>query len=140
MQNVSAYQQKEISAISIIAILITCCFIIGLTGCTRGNYTIIMGSVSFSDQKAVGSYSSFNGYKERIITLEEGEKLSVSAEVKTESGSLEISLLDNDKNVLLSFTGSGEKTFTIPETGSYRIRAAGNKHAGSFILNWDIMS
>ena len=114
-----------------------CIMLIFAVSCTYGNYSISMGDVDFKDNKVTGSYENFNGYQTKTVKLEKG-RMQFDTTIETMGGSLTVQLLDKDNNSLLSITETGAKQISIPEEGSYKIKVQGEKHKGSFEVQWNI--
>ncbi|MGM0431221.1 MAG: hypothetical protein ACQEQU_00745 [Spirochaetota bacterium] len=113
-------------------------FIAMVTACTQGSYSIINGTVDFAQDSASGSYSKFNGYKERLLTLEEGAALTVSFSAETQAGDIQVELLGTDKQTLSVLEAGDKEQVTIPAEGKYRVRVTADDHAGAFALSWEI--
>jgi hypothetical protein len=104
-----------------------------------GDYTTT-GSISSNlGSQMKSSYQRFEGSKFRTIGLVQGSVLHLEAEIETDDGSLELSFIDPEGQVIYSVTNPDEmvvKDFEIGTTGEYRIQVAGD-HKGSFELDWE---
>jgi len=107
-------------------------------GCTQGSYHIRSGEVEFSPGYASGAYTSFHGYKERLVRAVAGEVYTISNLVQTDARELHTLLLDPDRAVSGEFAGTGEMVLQILQTGRYRIRVSAQEHKGSFALSWSV--
>ncbi len=114
-------------------ILIVLLFLITIfTSCTYGSYSIKVGDVEMGNHEISGSYSSFNGFKQRTYDFEEGDSFNFNTIIETESGELKVLLIDEDDNVIHEISNTGNSSFEIKETGEYSIRVEGVEHKGSF--------
>jgi outer membrane lipoprotein-sorting protein len=119
--------------------LILCLMGAVLVSCTQGSYRISNGSVDFSRESASGAYAKFDGYKERIVSLEEGETLTLNFSAETQSGRIHAIVLDSDKQELFVLNESGTMSYDVGEEGRYRIRVSADDHKGAFALSWNIL-
>jgi len=114
-------------------ILILLLFLITIfTSCTYGSYSIGVGDVEMGKNEITGSYSSFNGFKQRSYNFEKGSSLNFNSVIETESGELKVLLLDEGDNKIHEISSTGNSNIKIKETGDYTIRVEGIEHKGSF--------
>lgn len=119
---------KEKNIILILFVVLT----IFITGCTYGSYSIKIGSIDMEKDEISGSYSNFNGFKERKYDFSESSPVSFNANIETESGQLKISILDENENIIHEIDKSGVSSIEIKEPYKYTIRVEGIDHKGSF--------
>ncbi|GEM_PF-887432 len=118
----------------------SCCIIVFLlaaalsTGCNGGSYAIKSGSINIYNDLMDGEYKSFSGYFYKELELEKGEIIRFCLEEKTSCGDLSFGLEDEDGNRIAEIKDGF--ILEVPETGSYRIFAQGEKHGGEFCLGW----
>ncbi|MDW7668547.1 MAG: hypothetical protein SCJ93_06965 [Bacillota bacterium] len=79
-----------------------------------------------------GSYSKFNGFKEKKYDFKEGDSLNFDTVIESESGELKVLLIDEDDNVIHEISNTGNSSFEIKETGEYSIRVEGVEHKCNF--------
>lgn len=103
-----------------------------VTGCTYGSYSIKIGSVDMEKDEINGSYSEFNGFKERKYDFSESSSVSFNTNIKTESGQLKILILDENENIIHEIDKSGVSSIEIKEPYEYTIRVEGIDHKGNF--------
>lgn len=120
-------------------LFLTLIVLIILAACSSSNVKI--GFVG-TDQDGLIDYQfvSFSGHEKQAIVLEEGDNLVINYEIDIEKGSLEITLLDIDKNPIKTiFTDeciSDRIEFNCEESGRYILDVKGNKAKGSFKITW----
>ncbi len=117
-------------------ILLFILVILFLNGCTTGSFTMTNGNISFNDQEISGSYHYFKGYKQKSYQFNEGDTLKFANEISTESGSLQITVKDNDDEIIHEIKDNGNSEVQIIESGKHRIRIGATDHEGSFHLSW----
>lgn len=104
--------------------------------CTGGSYTMTVGSLNGNGKHIEGKYNSFNGKYFSKVKLEEGDIVEYQTSITTDDGSMELVLLDKNKNVLLNLEPTG--SIEITEDGYYYFTALGDHHKGSFEVEWSI--
>ncbi len=110
-----------------------------LVGNEGGQYTTIGSISSNMGSQMKSSYQHFEGTKYRSIFLVQGANFHLEAEIKTEEGSLTLSVLDPEGIVLYSISDPQEPIvldLEIPVTGEYRLELAGD-HKGGYVLDWE---
>jgi hypothetical protein len=118
--------------LSILILLI----LFGLSGCS-GEYTL--GSIeNNTSTKMSMTYHYFRGEKEKKLTVDEGEPLVVSVDIKTESGTLDAYIINEDDEYIYEGHDIPTSSFTVDlaEAGKYRIRVEAAKHKGSYSFTW----
>lgn len=118
-------------------ILLVLAMMAGLTGCISN---LSIGSVeNDSEHKMSASYMLYSGTKERELTVEDGETVVVTVDVKTDKGSLDAYIYNEDEEY--SYEGhdiqTSEFTVTLTEPGDYTVKVEADKHKGSFSFSWD---
>lgn len=109
-----------------------------LVGNEGGQYTTIGSISSNMGSQMKSSYQHFEGTKYRSIFLVQGATFHLEAEIKTEEGSLTLSVLDPEGIVLYSISNPQEQVvldLEIPVTGEYRLQLSGD-HKGGYVLDW----
>ncbi|MDS0527623.1 hypothetical protein NNC19_18190 [Clostridium sp. SHJSY1] len=123
--------------LSLILTLLVCMY---FTGCSGGSYVTKLSWENSRKSYMKMLYSSFSGNKYTELKLQSGDILELNIDVKTESGSLEVSVTDEDNNKIYS-TENPEKTIeekiNISKDGKYKIKVEG-EHKGSFKVSWNI--
>ncbi len=118
----------------------SCCIIVILlaavlfTGCNGGSYAIRSGSINIYNDFMDGEYESFSGHFYKELKLEKGEIIRFCLDEKTSCGNLSFGL-ENDEGKRIAEIEDGF-IWQVPEAGSYRIFAKGEKHGGEFCLSW----
>ncbi len=118
----------------------SCCMIVIifaavlLTGCNGGSYAIRSGSINIYNDFMDGEYKSFSGHFYKELELEKGEIIRFCLDEKTSCGNLSFGLEDGEGKRIAEIENGF--IFEVPEAGSYRIFAQGEKHGGEFCLSW----
>jgi len=118
----------------------SCCMIVIFlaavlfTGCNGGSYAIRSGSINIYNDFMDGEYKSFSGYFYKELELEKGEIVRFCLDEKTSCGNLSFGLEDGEGNRIAEIKDGF--ILEVPESGSYRIFAQGEKHEGEFCLSW----
>ena len=112
-------------------------FITIFSGCTYGSHSIRSGSIDMSSSEISGSYSKFNGFKQKKFDFIKGDKVNFNTEIKTESGNLSITVLDENDSIIHEIDESGQTTVNIEKNGNYYVRVDGQKHKGNFSIKLD---
>jgi hypothetical protein len=102
------------------------------TSCTYGSYSIISGSIDMGKDEISGSYSKFNGYKQKKYDFNKGDEIVLNTEIKTESGDLSILIIDENDDIIHEIKESGQNSLPIGDSGEYNIRVSGQDHKGEF--------
>ena len=111
-----------------------------LIGNEGGEYTIENSISSNMGSQMKQSYESFEGTKYRTIAILQGTVFHLKASIKTESGTLNLSMIDPHGLVLYSESNPEEAIdvdIPISVTGEYRLQVEG-KHKGSYALDWNV--
>lgn len=112
-----------------------------LLSCTYGSYVTIKAFRNVSADSVYMRYEKFSGYLYRKVRLSAGETLSLDVKINTDSGSLDINLLDEEEHNLVAYatqnTLNEHFEYTAESKGVYRIRVKGD-HSGSFEIKWSI--
>lgn len=80
------------------------------------------------------SYAYHNGYRQRTIRVEEGTVLH--GDIISNEGSMGISITDAQGKVLWEEDSVQTSSFKITLPGTVTVTITGEKHKGSFALNW----
>jgi hypothetical protein len=100
-----------------------------------------VGSVSSNvGSQMKQSYESFEGTKYRTIAIVKGTEFHLKAQIETETGSLTLSFIDPNGEVVYSVSNPEEVLevkIPIVISGEYRLQVEG-EHKGSYNLNWDV--
>ena len=79
---------------------------------------------------------NFIGTEKHTVTLTADSTISFN--VNTKSGTLDISVVNELGIIIASGTGvTGEMSFGIRENGEYTITISGNSHSGNFTVSWE---
>lgn len=123
--------KKKVSLI--IVLMIT---LVLLTSCTGGSYVITIGKIKGNSKSLTGSYNSFSGKYYSRVKLEAGDIIEYKASCNTDSGSLQLVLLDKDNNVIANLLEAQD--VEINNTGYYYFTALGEDHKGDFSVQWKV--
>lgn len=108
--------------------------LIGLGGCSY-EFGYIGNN---STHEMSGSYYKFNGDKDKEITVEEGETLDILVDIVTKEGTLDVSIMDENKEY--SYEGHDLQTtsftVTLSDPGKYTLKLEAKEHQGSFSFTW----
>jgi hypothetical protein len=112
-----------------------------LTACS-GFSSTRMGWVCINPDNGLDcSYSLFTGQEMDTVKLDEGEFITLSYEVKVESGAIQILVLDPSDQTIwqvdLTQNISDEIKIQASESGIFRIVVNGDETEGSFRLTWE---
>lgn len=105
-----------------------------LIGCNGGSYAIRSGSINIYNDFMDGEYKSFSGYFYKELELGKGEIIRFCLDEKTSCGNLSFGLEDGKGSRIAEI--ENRSILQVPEAGSYRIFAQGEKHEGEFCLSW----
>ena len=111
--------------------------ILGLCGCSKSQLTI--GSMETNTMnKTSMSYLLFTGSKEKKLTVNENEPLTVSVDIETEEGSLDVSIYNEAGEYSYEGHDIETSTFTVTlsEAGKYTIKVEADEHKGSYSFTW----
>lgn len=111
-----------------------------LIGNEGGEYTVVGSISSNMGSQMKQSYESFEGTKYRTIAIVKGAEFHLKAQIETETGSLTLSFIDPNGEVLYSVSNPEEVLevkIPIFISGEYRLQVEG-EHKGSYNLNWDV--
>lgn len=106
------------------------------TSCTGGSYTMTVGSLNGNSKHIEGKYNSFNGKYYSRVKLSEGDTVEYTASCSTNSGIIDLLLLDKKKNVVADLQATN--SVDIVEDGYYYFTAIADHHSGSFKAEWSI--
>lgn len=109
-----------------------------LVGNEGGQYTTVGSISSNMGSQMKSSYQHFEGTKYRSLFLVQGDTFHLEASVKTEEGSLTLSVLDPQGVALYSISDPEEPLvldLEILVTGEYRLQLEGD-HKGGYVLDW----
>ncbi len=124
-----------ITVISILAI--------SLFGCnSSGTYVVKKMSKEDSGNNYMEmSYEYFDGYKYKKVNANKGNILELSLNVTTKEGKLNILVLNDKEEEIYSnydLNGNINEKINIYEDGKYMIKIEGDKHEGSYDINWKV--
>jgi hypothetical protein len=115
--------------------------LLAILGCSKGSYWVIHGEEWNSGTRFSMTYDRFNGFKEKVFTVEEGETIEVVVQFVTISGTLDISICRNDDSDTCFYEGNDVPTstftVTLSESGTYTIRVEAQRHSGSYSFYWN---
>lgn len=120
--------------IALIIMLIVSLFL--FTSCTGGSYTMTVGSLKGDSSHIEGKYNSFNGKYYSRVKLKSEDTVEYKTLCSTESGKLDLLLLDKDKNVIVDLQATN--SVDIVEDGYYYFIAVADHHKGSFKAEWSV--
>ncbi len=109
----------------------------GLNGCSKG-YSLGSYENNTSSKMTMNHYL-FKGSKERTLKVNEGEEVVVSVDIKTENGTLDAYIYNEDTEEYI-YEGkdipTSSFTVTLKDAGNYTIKVDGDKHKGSYSFTW----
>lgn len=109
-------------------------------GCETGGYVVRSCKENANADGFSAEYGYFNGKREYKVKVEEGETLIVTVELKTEEGSLALTVGQEGKEpVYTGNTGSdlpASFTVNIKDSGTYIIRFDAKAHKGSYQVSY----
>lgn len=109
-------------------------------GCTRGSFTVTQATEISTSTRMSMSHKRFSGFKETSFKVQEGETITVRAEITTEAGSLNAWIGKDGEAGAKAYQGNdiptSEFTVTLFDAGTYTIHVAGEKHQGSYDFTW----
>lgn len=84
------------------------------------------------------SFKYFNGTRDKKVKFEEGKNVVIKYSLTEKSGSLSMTVFDEEENVIDSKegTGEGEITFSVEKTQKYIIRIQAEKAKGKYKFSW----
>ncbi|MFA9382078.1 MAG: hypothetical protein ACERKO_13565, partial [Acetanaerobacterium sp.] len=83
----------------IMAVTVVLAMLALFAGCTRSGGTTILAVENNTSTEMSMSYKYFDGYREKTITLEEGQTLEVLVDIVSEHGILDLSITDGADEV-----------------------------------------
>ena len=82
------------------------------------------------------SFKYYNGEKDKNISFNKGDEVTVKYNIELEEGSLNIDIEDEDGNKVFSKNvGNGEVKFNVDKEGTYRIKFRADKAKGSYSIS-----
>ena len=87
------------------------------------------------------TYEYFDGYKYKKVKANKGNILELSLNVTTKGGKLNILVLNDKEEEIYSnydLNGNINEKINIDEDGKYMIKIEGDKHEGSYDINWKV--
>lgn len=104
--------------------------------CEKGSYQIINGELKHEDNIYYGEYEKFDGEIE--YSLGEISEIYINYLIYTESGNLKFSILDSNKDVLVSVNGDeeelGEISKVLDEKEKIYLKIEEKNHKGNFLI------
>lgn len=130
--------KKRLLIITIISILA-----ISLFGCnSSGKYVVKkMSKEDNGNNYMEMTYEYFDGYKYKKVEANKGNILELSLNVTTKGGKLNILVLNDKEEEIYSnydLNGNINEKINIDEDGKYMIKIEGDKHEGSYDINWKV--
>lgn len=111
-----------------------------LIGCTSGSSVEIMSNEKDTSTSMVMSYEKFDGDKSKTIQIKNGEKGTVSVDIVSTSGELNILITDKDGVAYYQCNNTPTSTFSVnlDKEGEYTIKVEAKDHKGSYNISWNI--
>ncbi len=109
-----------------------------VTGCTVSNY-VFVGSVEvYGNDFWTIRYSKFQGNKKHEMTLKGGEEHTITVDIVTDAGTLDLDITAKDGTSVYSGKALATSAFEIEavQDGEYVIQFTGNEHSGSFHVGY----
>lgn len=109
-------------------------FLLGLCGCS---YVNIIAVSTSSSSKMYASYVRLNGSREHTITVKDGEPVTVTADIVTKKGTLDVYIYQN-KTYYCEKRDVPTSSFSVPltEPGKYKLKIVADQHKGSYSFQW----
>ena len=87
------------------------------------------------------SYDSFTGYRIKNIELDECEACEVEVNIKSEAGSISLSITDEDGYLCYEEKNLPTGKFTLSLSGGnfYTIKVSSTNHEGSFDISFNVI-
>ncbi|MDD3947352.1 MAG: PPC domain-containing protein [Clostridia bacterium] len=112
-----------------------------LCSCVTGSFVTRKSVQNNTCSQMSMRYEYFDGYKQRIIKIKDGETKTMAIEITSESGRLDLYVAKNNEIDNAVFfrenISAGSYTATLAEAGKYTIRVTAVKHKGSYKITWD---
>lgn len=111
-----------------------------LTSCGAEEQAII-SEVNTSTEFSM-AYTAFTGTRQATISISDSATATVTGSLTSKSGSLSITIADEEGNVAFEATEStGASSFSVKLTGpaNYTIDVTADNHTGSFSFQWEII-
>lgn len=111
-----------------------------LIGCTSGSSVEIMSNEKDTSTSMAMSYEKFDGDKSKTIQIKDGEKGTVSVDIVSTSGELNILITDKDGVAYYQGNNTPTSTFSVnlDKEGEYTIKVEAKDHKGSYNISWNI--
>ncbi|MFZ5986523.1 MAG: hypothetical protein ACOYWZ_05265 [Bacillota bacterium] len=95
---------------------------------------------SSSKKHMSGSFTRLSDKDIKEIKLNMGDTLTLTYDIKIESGDLKVSLNSPEGSQVITFDNAqkGKKEVNIEESGAYKIIVAGKDAKGSYDLKWEV--
>ena len=106
----------------------------------RGRYIFVKSRSTNTSKSMAMKYEKFNGYKSILFHLIETEICNISIAITSESGSLNLSVTDQNGISYYKGTGIPTSNFNIrlDKTGDYTITLEAANHEGGYMISWDM--
>lgn len=126
---------KRIVFILIILIFLLTC------GCSGGKYVTRVCNEKNGFSRLAMGYEKFTGYKETEIKVKGNENIRVYADIVSDDGSLNASIIKKDgdgKEIVYQGIEVPTSTFSVKlsKPGTYILRLDGMEHTGSYCFEW----
>lgn len=111
-----------------------------VSGCTSGNSSLLIKSIEKSGNGYWQiSYEKFDGSQERVVAMSGTGEHTFSIDIVTNSGTLGLSIKDQDGTSLYSGKELPSSSFAVivDGEGEYTIRFDAVSHSGSFDVKWE---
>ena len=124
----------------VIILLLTLSLGLGLSACSFGSYSVMMGKTVEKTTLKSMTYSKMNGHKSYKIKLKEDEETLITTDIVTEKGTIDVTVTTDDDAQTVIFEEDAIETsnftITIPESGTYLIKIEADDHRGGFSFEW----
>ena len=108
-----------------------------LTGCEFTSSTKLMCVSKSTTTSFSMSYAKFSGTEKHTLRTKSDAPV-VMATIESESGTLKVTILDENKAVVYEQDAleTGVYTITLPGRGKYTVRMDAQDHVGSYHFEW----
>jgi methionine-rich copper-binding protein CopC len=131
---------KIFTGLTVVCLILTLVIVFFITKLPSSGRFVEIGAISSnSSSKMKGSYSYFNGSKSHKVNLKKGEELTINYKSEVKEGTLVISILDSNNNIIkvLESNTSGKEKIKADSDTKYNIKIEGNKTKGSYEITWN---
>jgi flagellar hook assembly protein FlgD len=131
---------KIFTGLTVVCLILTLVISYFITKLPSSGHFVEIGAISSnSSSKMKGSYSYLNGSKSHKVNLKKGEELTINYKSEVKEGTLVISILDSNNNLIkvLESNTSGKEKIKADSDTKYNIKVEGNKTKGSYEITWN---